>query len=201
VPSHRGDVIPRQQHIDAYNAAYAAWAAPGTGRAAAFRAMGPFSLEVDSQVWANLTDATVEPVAIENGTGIAAYVERATYVATMPPFASEMPLGLGSAVRTFTLRTASGAVLWSQAITVATSVSSAARASTARDSNGVRFTTYTCPTVGALNGTRCLSAFLPTPDGICIVIDATTRAYAGGCGVSSQATATAWAASESAALG
>jgi hypothetical protein len=198
VPSHRGDVVPRQQQIDAYNAAYDAWAAPATGRAAAFRAMGPFSLEVDSQVWANLTDATVEPVAIESGAGIAAYAERAAYVATASPFnGTALPLGSGSAVRTFTLRTASGAVLWSQAITVATSVSSAARTSTARDSNGVRFTTYTCPVAGTLNGTRCVSAFLPTPDGICIVIDATTRAYAGGCGVSSQATATAWAASES----
>jgi hypothetical protein len=174
-------VNARAEEIAAYNSAYDAWTAPVAGTAAAFRAMGPFSLAVDNQVWVNLTAAAIEPAAVESGDGIAAYLERAAYTTSLSPFtAGSMSFGSSDVVRTFTLRDRNGATVWTQAITLATQRSYAGSS---------RRTTCT---YGTRVSGRCISSFYPSSGGMCIVIDATTRAYAGGCAQSSESAADAW---------
>jgi hypothetical protein len=184
----RDDPNARSNEIAAYNAAYAAWVTPvGGGAAAAFSAVGPFSVAVDEQAWANVTSAALEPVAVEAGAGIAPYDNRTAYEATQTPFNNTVfPVEPSGAVRTLTLRDATGAVLWSRDVAFVVITNT-----TARQRGGA----WSCRS-GQLVGSRCFNSFLPTYSGMCIVIDAATMAYAGGCALSSASTADAWAASE-----
>jgi len=91
-----------------------------------------------------------------------------------------MSFGSSDVVRTFTLRDRTGATVWTQAITLATQRSYAG--SSKRN---------TC-TYGTRVSGRCISSYYPSSGGLCIVIDATARAFAGGCALSTDSAADAW---------
>jgi len=92
-----------------------------------------------------------------------------------------MSFGSSDVVRTFTLRDRTGATVWTQAITLAMQRSySAVGQRRSRCSHGSRV------------GSSCTFTLYPSSGGLCIVIDATARAFAGGCALSTDAAASAW---------
>lgn len=152
----------------------------------AFKAYGPLSISADRTVNLPLTNATIEPAAIESGPDIPVYTDRAAYSTTASPFLNPLYVN-GEARITVTVSGPNG-VLFQRSITMEKEYTAPATRTctspTPSPGGGPpqQTCTYSCST-GRLIGQTCYWYIFANSGGICLVVDPSTGAYAGPCAI------------------
>lgn len=181
------DPSARQNEINAYSVAMYSWTSFINSGSQQWASYGGFNVTVDTMVSAPVTTAAIEPYAIEQGSDIMLYTDRAAYTTTgsgSPFLASTRNYpGSGNQNVNVVVKRPNGQVIFTRTVTMEMERTEAASTS-CRGSGSSRTCTTSCSR-GRRSGSTCYMNLYATTagGGICFVVDPATLAYVGGCAI------------------